>query len=336
MDITIPKALIDYKQEKVYVFLDEIQKLTDWENKIKIHYDLYSNIEFFVSGSSSLFIKKRTKESLAGRSFDFQISPLRFSEYLRLKNKEEIIGNANLYKNEIKKQLVEYIKTGGFPELLYEKDGFTIQKYIKELVIDKIVYIDIPEVFKIEEPSLLRDLISIVSSSPGMIIDYDTIASDLKRNRKTISNYLFYLEEAFLIKKIYNFSKNRLTSEKKSKRFYPATTGLGFLYNSDYGKLIESLVLQNSDFRFFYKKAEKEVDFVDIDEKNQVIPIEVKSGRNIDKGTKKSMLDFMKKFNVKEGIIVTEDYEKEEVIEWFGTKKKVRFIPVWKWLLMGS
>jgi predicted AAA+ superfamily ATPase len=324
---------IDYKKEKIYVLLDEVQKLKGWQNKIKIYYDLYPNIKFFVSGSASLFIRKRTKESLAGRSYDFQISPLNFIEYLKLKNKEKIIKNPVLYKNEIRDEFKDYIKTGGFPELIYEKDNLVIKKYVKELVIDKIVYIDIPEVFKIDEPALLQSLISIISSSPGMIVDYESIANDLKRNRKTISNYLFYLEEAFLIKKVYNFSKNKLTSEKKSKKFYPATTSLAFLYDSDYGKMIESLVLQNFNYKFFYRKAEKEVDFVEVSNEKNILPIEIKARKSIDKEMKKSLLDFMKKFKVKEGVIVTEDYESEEDSEWFGIKGKIKYIPLWKWLL---
>ncbi len=326
-------ANIDYKKEKIYVFLDEVQKLKDWQNKIKIYYDLYPNIKFFVSGSASLFIKKRTKESLAGRSYDFQISPLNFIEYLKLKSKEKITENPVLYHNEIRDELKDYIKTGGFPEIIYEKDDLVIKKYVKELVIDKIIYIDIPEVFKIDEPALLQSLISIISSSPGMIVDYESMADELKRNRKTISNYLFYLEEAFLIKKVYNFSKNKLTSEKKSKKFYPATTSLAFLYDSDYGKLIESLVLQNFNYKFFYRKAEKEVDFVEINDEKDILPIEVKARKSIDKEMKKSLLDFMKKFKVKKGVIVTEDYESEEDSEWFGIKGKIKYIPLWRWLL---
>ncbi len=326
---------VDYKKEKIYVFLDEIQKLKDWQNKIKVYYDLYPNIKFFVSGSASLFIKKRTKESLAGRSYDFQISPLNFVEYLKLKGKEKIIGNPVLYKNEIRDELKGYVKTGGFPEIIYEKEDLVIKKYVKELVIDKIVYIDIPEVFKIDEPALLQSLISIISSSPGMIVDYESIANDLKRNRKTISNYLFYLEEAFLIKKVYNFSKNKLTSEKKSKKFYPATTSLAFLYDSDYGKLIESLVLQNFNYKFFYRKAEKEVDFIEVNKKS-ILPIEIKARKDIDKEMEKSLLDFMKKFKVNKGVIVTEDYESEEDSEWFGIRGKIRYIPLWKWLLKNK
>ena len=103
-----------------------------------------------------------------------------------------------------------------------EQDEVKISKYVKEFVLDKIIYIDIPEVFSIDEPSLLETMFSIISAKPGMIVDYESLSNDLKRNRKTISNYILYLEKAFLIKKLYNYSKNILTSEKKLKKFYPS------------------------------------------------------------------------------------------------------------------
>jgi predicted AAA+ superfamily ATPase len=68
----------------VYVFFDEIQKVSDWQSKIKIYYDLYPNIKFILSGSSSLYLQKT--ESLAGRMFEEYIKPLKFSEFLRYKN----------------------------------------------------------------------------------------------------------------------------------------------------------------------------------------------------------------------------------------------------------
>ena len=323
---------VDYKKENIFVFLDEIQKLENWQDNIKGIYDNYRNIKFLVSGSSSLFIEKKTKESLAGRSFDFKLLPLNFKEYLELKNKIELLENPLLYDNQIKGELKKYTISGGFPELIDEEDEVKIKKYVKELIIDKVIYIDIPKVFEIEEPELLQSLISIVSSSPGIIVDYESLANDLKRNRKTISNYLFYLEKSFILKKVYNFSRNLLTGEKKKKRFYPSTTALTILYNADYGKVIETLVLQNSDFKFFYRKNSKEVDFIHVNEK-VIVPVEVKTKKKIDKRIKINMLDFMKRFDIWEGIVLTEDYEGEEETEWFGTKRKIKFIPLWKWLL---
>ena len=79
------KVKIDIKKERVFVFLDEIQKHHDWENELKLLYDNFSNIKFIISGSASLFIEKKTKESLAGRTYSFVMEPLTFKEYLELR-----------------------------------------------------------------------------------------------------------------------------------------------------------------------------------------------------------------------------------------------------------
>jgi predicted AAA+ superfamily ATPase len=311
---------VDIKKDKVFIFLDEVQKHKGWEKEIKILYDTYRNIKFFISGSNSLFIEKKTKESLAGRVYSFELNSPSFLEYLRLK---KISYGYELYRRELEEELNLYMKTGGFPELMYEKDDSKIKKYIKELIVDRIAYIDIPSVFDVEEPELLIVLISIISNNPGMLFDYDTIASDLKRNRKTISNYIFYLEKAFLIKKLYNFSKSRITSEKKLKKIYPSTSALAFLYSAETGRMIETLFLQNCRSTFFYRKQDKEVDFVD------KFPIEIKYQENITKQDLKSMKYFMKLFNFNEGLIITKTLEKSLKFD----NKKISFVPLLKYLM---
>ena len=314
---------IDLRKEKLFVFLDELQEHRGWEKEIKVLYDNYRNIKFFISGSSSLLIEKKTEESLAGRAYSFEIKPPKFKEYLRLKRVKYDEHRVAVYNKELKNELAAYTKTGGFPELMHERDESKIRKYVKELVVDRVVYIDIPKVFDVDEPELLVKLLALISAKPGMIFDYDSVASDLKRNRKTISNYIFYLEKAFLIRKVYNFSRNLVTSEKKLKRIYPSIVALSFLYSSDVGSAIETLVLQNHESRFFYRKQEKEVDFVN------EYPIEVKYQEKITRQDLKSIKYFMNFFNFKSGLVITKDTEREEGIE--GTK--ITLIPLWKWLL---
>ena len=158
-----------------------------------------------------------------------------------------------------------------------------------------------------------------------MIFDYDSIASDLKRNRKTISNYITYLEKAFLIRKLYNYSKNVLTSEKKLKRIYPSSTIFAHLFNAQEGRIIENVMVMNLDSKFFSRVGEKEVDFISIN-RNKVIPIEVKYQVSINNKDIKGLGNFMQKNDIKEGIVITKDLEKEE--------KGIEFIPLWRWLLI--
>jgi len=330
LDYYKEKMKIEVRKEKIFVFLDEIQKHDGWEGEIKVLYDNFPNIKFFISGSSSLFIEKKTKESLAGRVFSFHLVPLKFKEYLRLKKVKFDKKRISLYKREIEEALCHYLKMGGFPELMDETDEIKISKYVKELVVDKIVYIDIPKTFKIEELELLTRILSIVSSNPGMIIDYGSLASDLQRNRKTISNYMLYLEKAFLIKKLYNYSRNVLSSEKKLKKFYPASTCFSYLFNAEKGKIIESSILMNHDLKFFSRIGNKEVDFIAVKNK-KILPIEVKYTDNIKEKEIKGLLKFMEKYNVKEAILVTKDYEKENRIK----NRKIKFIPLWKHLIQN-
>src|SRR3989344_3121038 len=151
---------IDKNKTKVYIFFDEIQKLEDWQNQIKYYYDNF-NIKFFVSGSSSLFIKKNAKESLAGRSFDFYIPPLSFKEFLTFRKKEELIKKSKLFSQEIKREFSLYMKRQ-FIETINE-DEETISEYIKS-ILEKVIYIDIPKVFSIENNDLLLRLMKIIAS----------------------------------------------------------------------------------------------------------------------------------------------------------------------------
>src|SRR3989338_4064618 len=105
--------------ERVFVFLDEIQKLEDWQNKIKAMYDLYPNIKFFISGSASINILLPAKESLAGRIFYFDLDLLSFQEFLELrkKNVKKIMENINLWKRELRIEMNEYLLKP-FPEIV--------------------------------------------------------------------------------------------------------------------------------------------------------------------------------------------------------------------------
>jgi len=318
---------------KIYIFLDEIQKLENWQNQIKYYYDNYSNIKFFVSGSSSLFIKKKTRESLAGRIYEFTLYPLSFREFLIFRDKEEFIEKPSMFENLLKGEFLSYLKRQ-FIEIINENEE-RAGKYLQTLV-EKIVYQDIPKVFPIENEDLLMKIIKIISSAPGMILDYKSLSNELGISRVTLSNYFFYLEESFLIRKLYNFSKNNLTSEKKMKKFYLSSTSLfTFLNNSvEESKLIENLIVVNTGASFFWRTPQKyEVDIV-LTKNNEVIPIEIKYKNNILPKEVKNLIHFSKDFKIQKAIMITKDFsgvnnfklENDKILE-------INFIPAWRFLL---
>ncbi len=123
-------------------------------------------------------------------------------------------------------------------------------------------------------------------------------ANDLKLSSKTVSKYIDILEQAFIIKILYNYSANQLTSEKKMKRVYLTSpsfcTALHDFANP--GKLVENALLSLKPYRFFWRDSyNHEVDFVDIKE-NSVVPVEVKYKTKIRTGDYNNLFLFCNKF----------------------------------------
>ena len=155
---------------------------------------------------------------------------------------------------------------------------------------------------------MLFQVIRSIAQRPGLLIDYQQMANDLRISNKTVSSYLHYLEEAFLIKKVYNFSKNRLTSEKKLKKFYLASPSFCWALSEfvDTGRLVKNYVSSQKGYPFFWRDPyHHEVDFIEIDQSNQVIPVEIKYKENLDKKELKNIILFSNKFKCKKAIVFT-------------------------------
>lgn len=312
-------------ERKVFIFLDEIQKLGDWQDKIKVFYDLHPNIKFFVSGSASLDILLKGKESLAGRIFYFYLSLLSFEEFLELRKKDvkRIKENLDLWKTELRIELNNY-SLKPLPEIVDFPDDIA-KKYIKEAVIEKIILSDMRSLFEVREIEIVGKIIDIIASNPGLIINLDDIAKDFGASRQVLSNYLFYLCSSFLIVDLKNFRGSVRAASRKLKKYYPLHPC--FSTSADTGKIAENLVAFKTRANRYWREGEKEVDF--ILKNKEILPIEVKYKRQVKKNELKGLLKFMEKFNLKEALVITEDYESEEWME----GKEIRFLPLWKWLL---
>lgn len=301
--------------QPLYFFLDEVQKLEDWQNKIKIYYDHYPNIKFVVSGSSSVFISKKS-ESLAGRILEFTLFPLSFSEFIAFRQKEKFLHQKNLFPKELQREL-ELYASKQFIEIIEAPEE--IRREYHTTILRKIIYEDIPQVYPVEQPQVLWNLFKIIAANPGMLIDYRSLSSDLGVHERTLSAYTEFLEKAFLVKKLYNFSRNKLTSEKKLKKIYPAASSF---CESDLPKQIETLVATQLPCTFFWQRVD-EVDCIISNE--HLIPIEVKYRETIKERDLKGLFKFMAEFECDEGIVLTKNIEKKE--------RKLSYIPVWKFLL---
>lgn len=308
------------KEQYLFLF-DEIQKVEDWGEQLKRVYDDYPNIKFIISGSESLFIRKKSRESLAGRMFEFQVKPLNLREYLMFKNRK--FDNLTLYKEDILREFNNFLICNGFPEIVNENKEI-IEKYIKNNVIEKIIYRDIPQMLPIKEPAILEQIFNIILNDPGEIMNLDNLAKELGISRQTVSLYLDYLEKSFLIKKLYNFSRNPRKTQRKAKKYYPSIIALDVIEKKEiFGKVFETFMVLQLDADYFWRDSYKnEVDIVKSNK--NILPIEIKTK----KIEYRALKLFMKKFKAKKGLIITYDL-KEEI-------DSIKVIPFYEFLIKGA
>ena len=317
-----------------YIFLDEIHYIKDWQGVLKRYYDT-KGIKFVISGSESLEIA-RAKESLAGRIVSFKLETLSFREFLELKGKkvDEVDYNKMLPEKEFfENEFLDYLFKGAFPEIVRENDEDVIKKYINEMVVKKIIYGDIPRIFEVKRRDLLYSLFKYVCDNSGNLFEIKNLCNIFNADYETISNYLFYLRESFLIKISEVYSRSVTKRLRRNKKIYIVHPSLAFavlgykkemLIEKVLGQYVESLF--GRDF-FWRDKQKNEVDIV-IDDR--LLPVEVKFKRNISKDDLKGLLKFMDVFKAKKGILVTRDVFKKELIN----GKEFEFLPAWYFSLL--
>ncbi|MGA2916591.1 MAG: ATP-binding protein [Sedimentisphaerales bacterium] len=314
-----------FRQGKRLLLLDEIQKLNGWENQLKAVYDTCKNTKIMISGSESLFIRKKSKEALAGRIFEFTVEPLLFNEFLAFKGLK--LKPTGLYEKELRKLFDEFALTMGFPELVGITDREIIKKYVKEGIVEKVVYRDLAKLFKIKDISVMDSLLRVIMEEPGQIIELSGLAHELNISRQTLSGYLGYLEKSFMVRKLYNFSRNRRKIERKLKKYYPAMPSVSLLFSEDdlsRSRVFEWLVIMQLKAEFFWRDPYKnEVDAVLVN--GEPVPVEVKYGKIGFRGIEA----FMKKFNVDRGCIISRDEESKKEKD----GKVISIVPAFKFFL---
>jgi predicted AAA+ superfamily ATPase len=295
---------VEWKKEKICVFFDEIHKLDNWGQKIKLLYDVFPNIKFFVSGSSSVELEKEAYSNLVGRHFLLKVNPLSLKEFFELKNGKKI-DSFNVWREELSLTFPEYLRKP-FPEIVKEGDERRVMEYLKENVIGKIIYQDLSKKFRNVNEDLLFSLIEIFYQNPGMILNLDALAKNLHIAKKTLQKHLFYLKFSYLIRNIKNFRISMLIASRKLQKIYPYHWSLIFgLYREiESGKLLECVASSLLDAKFYWREGGKEIDF--ILKNKEIIPIEVKHNTEIDKFVK-----ILKKLRLSKGVLLHEEKERE-------------------------
>ncbi|MFH2104897.1 MAG: AAA family ATPase [Parcubacteria group bacterium] len=313
-------------KQKIYVFVDEAQKVPEAARFFKGVYDSKLNVKLVLTGSSSLEIKAKFKEVLTGRKIIFQLDSFSFVEFLRAKDK--ILANMLVGERKItsidQKQLVklykEYITYGGYPRVVLaqqkkEKDNILREIYSSYIERDAVSFL------AIKNKTAFNRLVKLLSAQIGQLVNIDELATNLAVDRNTVERYLHVLEETFIIKKINPYFKNQRQEIIKAGKIYFRDCGIRNLalenFNffddrTDKGSLLENAVSgellflnsQRAGKLYFWRTKQKaEVDFV-IEKGLKLLPIEVKT-RHKKSSVPKGLRSFLKKFSVQEAIIVS-------------------------------
>ncbi|MBL7662234.1 ATP-binding protein [bacterium] len=213
IEILILRLKADYRAE-FHIFIDEVQEIPKWQEEIKLFYDT-THFRFYVSGSSSLILTRQTAK-LTGRYRLQHVLPFSFLEFIKF-NEGRIGDGSKHHSNALKeKYLDEYLRIGGYPEYVINKDP----AYLRQCV-ESTLYRELLTEYGIRNPALLQDLIYFLADKVTNEVSVKRIQKDLKIDDKTARYYLKYLQDVYLIYPVYRAGKsNRITKGSNPKYYF--------------------------------------------------------------------------------------------------------------------
>lgn len=304
--------------EKIFVLIDEIQYLKNPSSFLKLIADHHNKIKLIISGSSSFSIKSKFKDSLVGRTVNFEIFPLSFEEFLEFKEYKinpEILKNRDLTDKKIEELKIffkEYALYGGYPKIVLAKEIEIKEKYLQQ-IIDTYIKKDIGDLAKIKEIEKFNKLIEVLASQSGQLLDVSELSNTCRLSKQTVQNYLFILENTYIIKLVKPYFKNIRSELFKTPKIFFYDTGLAQmlwlkqLQKEVIGSVFETAVFgelvkkYGSENVFYWRTADKkEIDFI-LKAGKEILPIEAKL--NFEQFDKTAIAYFRDKYKIKNYIV---------------------------------
>jgi len=330
------------RKQKIYLFLDEIQTVKEWDSWVRKIYDTRKDIRLIITGSSSKMLSREISTKLRGRVINKEIFPLSFKEILLWKNIKYDLKTISYSKEKsaLKKEFSSFVMDGGYPAI-------AVEKLNKDLVLqgyyDSMILKDIVERYKIENVKQLKELANLLFASISKEVSYSKIANKLnsigfKISKSTVIEHISYFEESYLFFQNLKYDYSLAKQLGSIKKIYCIDNGVlnsvSFKFSEDIGKLIENLAyieLKRRGEQVYYHRRNYECDFI-IVRKNKVF-LAIQVTKKLDEENEKreinGLLEAIDEHKLDEGLILTEDQEDERIID----KKKIKIIPIWKWLL---
>ena len=210
--------------ERVYLFLDEVQEVPDWEqvvNSLMTDFD----VDVYVTGSNSRLLASEISTYLTGRYVSIPVHPLSFAEFLDFKRAQgAAVGDA-------RDELGAYLRRGGFPVVSLGDLGDQEAYRIVGDIYASVVLRDIVQRGDIRRPELLERIVRFAFDNAGKTFSAKSVADYLKSQQRvlgveTVYNYLLFLEKAFLLHRCSRFDVKGKEILKTQEKFYLADPSL--------------------------------------------------------------------------------------------------------------
>lgn len=333
-------------QGKIYLFLDEIQGIEDFNRWIASRYERKEKVKFILSGSRRALVESESATVLTGRNVKIDVYPLNFYEYLVMKGVEvrgaeslTSIRDANFEQiSLILHHLGNYLYEGGYPEIVLA-EGEEIKRALASSYYSDIISRDVLKPNSIRNAQDVEILGLQIMSDFTRTHTYSSLARPQKLSVDTVKAYLEYFKKAYLFFESKHFSyKTKETQDvQRPRKIYVIDNGLrNFnipLPRPDIGQCAENVVymeLLKSSPAVHYWKGKKEIDFVVMNPKLSFLNVSYTD--ELHEREVEGMVEGLKEFNVYEGVVLTKNYSDIKKIE----GKKISFVPLWAWLIFNG
>ena len=255
---------------KAWLFLDEVQRVPEWERWVRMRCET-DDVKVFVTGSSSSLLSRELGTLLTGRHIEFRVWPLGFREYLdfhriAIPSRPRLAGAPP----RIQHALTDYLRWGGFPEVVLARDDVRKELLLKQY-FDDVLFKDVALRHEVRDLPALRSLAVVLMTQTASLVSAQRVARQLGISVDLAHACFSHLREAFLVEFLPCFSLKAAERARNPQKVHAIDTGLRnavcLSASPDRGRLAETAVVAAMRRRdhdgLYYWKAGGEVDVLE-------------------------------------------------------------------------
>ncbi len=253
---------------RCWLFMDEVQNIPGWESWVRGRSET-EDIKIFVTGSSSQMLSREIGTKLTGRNVSFEVYPLSFAEFLRF-NKLEFVTDLEYRakKATVRKAFHDYLKYGGFPEVVL-RESVDDKELLLKSYFEDLLYRDIVTRYEIRDVANLRNLAVYLLTNVAKQTSITKLKKNFSISQDKTENYVSAIMESYLLFQVQMFSCSLKSTMRAGFKPYAVDTGLrnriAFAFSEDMGWLVENVLLchlKRHHDEVFYHTDGSDTDFV--------------------------------------------------------------------------